>query len=209
MFRLKKPAGNGADQAIAADPPPEAEVPPTATVAAGEARPIPRRLAQPPLRSLTPAAPLDLNRRPGELAGPVARADTQLPAVREKTLLVGRDVEFAGEIKACQRLIVEGVVHVSAAACRHLQISPTGVYAGQIEVAEAEILGRFDGTLIARERLIIRATGRVSGKIRYGSIIIDAGGEIGGEIAALSVTPGDAAAAEVEDGGRPLPTAAS
>jgi cytoskeletal protein CcmA (bactofilin family) len=202
MFRLKKPAGNGAEAAVPVEVTPEITTPVAVAEPLPEPRPAPRRLTPPPLRSLTPAASLDLTRRPGELAGPTARADTQLPAVREKTLLVGRDVEFSGEIKACQKLIVEGIVHVSAASCRQLQVSPTGVYRGQIEVAEAEILGQFDGTLIARERLIVRATGRVSGKVRYGSIIIDAGGEVSGEIAAMARSAdrsGEAAEASADE----------
>lgn len=98
-------------------------------------------------------------------------------------------MEFSGEIKSCQKLIVEGIVQVSSANCRHLQVSATGVFHGCIEVSEAEILGRFDGELIARERLVVRATGRVSGKICYGSIIVDSGGHIAGDIGALEDDP--------------------
>ena len=45
---------------------------------------------------------------------------------------------------------------------------------------------RFEGELTVRDRLTVRATGRISGKIRYGRIIVEAGGELAGEIAALS-----------------------
>jgi cytoskeletal protein CcmA (bactofilin family) len=218
MFRLKKPADNGADNgsdmALGPDLDPRTDpgsepLAAAAGAVAGEAKPPVRRPPAPPLRSLVQPAALDLSRRPGEIAGPTARADTQLPAVREKTLLVGREVELSGEIKACHKLIVEGVVQISSASCRQLQVSPTGIYRGQIEVAEAEILGRFEGDLVARDRLIVRASGRVSGKIRYGSIIVDAGGEIVGEISAIGAA-GDAAGApqpqapgsDGSDGGR-------
>ena len=43
---------------------------------------------------------------------------------------------------------------------------------------EADIRGRFDGDLVVHKRLLIRATGRVSGAIRYGEIEIEAGGKI-------------------------------
>ena len=55
--------------------------------------------------------------------------------------------------------------------------------AASIDVAE--IHGRFDGELTARKQLVIHATGKVSGKIRYGNIKIDEGGEISGDIASL------------------------
>ena len=45
------------------------------------------------------------------------------------------------------------------------------------------VRGRFDGELTARDQLIIHATGRVSGKIRYGKIKIEEGAEITGDIA--------------------------
>ena len=176
MFRIKKAAGNGADTGS------DAEMPAMATPPAADAeppepepKPVPRRVPQQPIRPTHTAQHLDLTRRPGELAGPTARSDLQLPAVREKTLLVGQDVEFSGEIKSCQKLIVEGNVQVSSANCRHLQVSATGVFQGRIEVSEAEIFGRFDGELTARDRLIVRASGRVSGKICYGTIIVDFG----------------------------------
>ncbi len=192
MFRIKKAGDNGADAGsdveMPAMPAPTAPV----DVAPPEPKPAPPRRAPQPAAARPMPTPqhLDLTRRPGELAGPTARSDLQLPAVREKTLLVGQEVEFSGEIKSCQKLIVEGTVHVSSANCRHLQVSATGVFAGCIEVAEAEILGRFEGQLIARERLIVRASGRVSGKIRYGSIIVDLGGHIAGEIGSLEGEPG-------------------
>lgn len=208
MFRIKKGGGNnGAEAGPDAEMPPVPAPPaPVEAEAPEELKPAPRRMpAQPaaraqPVARAQPAAPhLDLSRRPGELAGPTARSDLQLPAVREKTLLVGQDVEFSGEIKSCHKLIVEGIVQVSQANCRQLQVSATGVFHGKIEVSEAEILGRFDGELIARERLIIRASGRVSGKIRYGSIIVDSGGHISGDIGTLEEEPATADADSVGD----------
>ncbi|MPN62135.1 hypothetical protein SDC9_209882 [bioreactor metagenome] len=50
----------------------------------------------------------------------------------------------------------------------------------------AEIHGSFEGELTARSQLIIHATGKVSGKIRYGKLVIDEGGELCGDINALS-----------------------
>jgi hypothetical protein len=44
--------------------------------------------------------------------------------------------------------------------------------------------GRFEGDLIVRNRLLIKATGRVSGTIRYGQIEIECGGQIFGDIQA-------------------------
>jgi len=49
----------------------------------------------------------------------------------------------------------------------------------------AEIRGRFEGELTCRKQLVIHPTGKVSGKIRYGRIVIEEGGEVAGDVGAL------------------------
>ena len=46
----------------------------------------------------------------------------------------------------------------------------------------AEIDGEFSGELTAHAKLIVRGTGRVSGKIRYGRLIVADGGELSGDV---------------------------
>jgi cytoskeletal protein CcmA (bactofilin family) len=50
----------------------------------------------------------------------------------------------------------------------------------------AEIRGRFEGELTARQQLVIRSTGKVTGKIRYGKITIEEGGELVGDVSTLA-----------------------
>jgi len=38
---------------------------------------------------------------------------------------------------------------------------------------------------VARDKLIVRASGKVSGSIRYGRIVIESGGQISGDMKAL------------------------
>ena len=61
-------------------------------------------------------------------------------------------------------------------------IKEGGVFNGESTTEDADVQGSFDGKLVARKRLIIRATGRVSGNISYGEIEIERGGKISGEI---------------------------
>ena len=65
---------------------------------------------------------------------------------------------------------------------------------------DAEVRGRFEGTLNVRRRLLIRASGKVTGTVRYGQIEIECGGQISGDIQAQPVaeageSPSTAAAA--------------
>src|SRR6266571_2605271 len=118
-------------------------------------------------------------------------------------LIVGPDIKLKGaEITDCDTLVVEGRVEASMDS-RVIQIAEHGVFVGKAGIDVAEIRGRFEGELTARKKLVIRATGKVSGKVRYGKIAIDEGGELSGDIAALPETkgPGVARAAEQAGGG--------
>ncbi len=93
-------------------------------------------------------------------------------------LIVGPDIKLKGaEITDCDTLVVEGRVEAS--------------------------MGRFEGELTARKQLVIRATGRVSGKVRYGKVAIEEGGEISGDIAALPEAQGSGVARATSPGRSP------
>ena len=101
-------------------------------------------------------------------------------------LIVGPDVKLKGaEILDCDTLVVEGRVEATMDS-RVIRIAENGAYAGTVGIDVAEIHGRFEGELTARQQLIIHATGRVSGKIRYGKILIEEGGEISGDVQSLA-----------------------
>ena len=53
---------------------------------------------------------------------------------------------------------------------------------GSAEIDIAEIRGQFDGNLTVRQKLVIYSTGKVTGTIRYGKLVVEEGGQISGEI---------------------------
>lgn len=111
---------------------------------------------------------------------------TNAAAQSGSKLIVGPDIKLKGvEITDCDTLVVEGRVEASMDS-RVIQIAEHGVYAGTVGIDVAEIHGRFEGELTARKQLIIHATGRVSGTIRYGKLTIEEGGEISGTVSTLS-----------------------
>ncbi|MAO54496.1 MAG: cell shape determination protein CcmA [Rhodospirillaceae bacterium] len=130
----------------------------------------------------------DVHRRPPEVpttARRIDRARSIDSGSDQKRLIVGRDISLTGEITSCDRLVVEGQVEVTLPGARLIEVAPTGVFKGNADVEEADISGRFEGELIARGRLVVRAGGRVQGKIRYGRIVIEQGGEISGDMQTL------------------------
>jgi cytoskeletal protein CcmA (bactofilin family) len=101
-------------------------------------------------------------------------------------LIVGPDVKLKGaEILDCDTLVVEGRVEATMDS-RVIRIAENGSFSGKVSIDIAEIHGCFEGELTARSQLIIHATGKVTGKIRYGKLVIDEGGELCGDINALS-----------------------
>jgi cytoskeletal protein CcmA (bactofilin family) len=115
---------------------------------------------------------------PGGHSG-TATSSNVLP--EDNRLIVGRNIVLKGEIGSCDTLVVEGRVEASMKS-RIIQTAESGVFIGEAEVETAEIRGRFEGKLTALKRLVVHSTGRVVGTVRYGSIIIEEGGRIGGNI---------------------------
>ena len=97
-------------------------------------------------------------------------------------LTVGPNIKLKGvEITDCDTLVVEGLVEATMDS-RLMQISEQGAFKGSAEIDIAEIHGQFDGNLTVRDKLMIYATGKVTGKIRYGKVVIEEGGQLSGEI---------------------------
>ena len=109
-----------------------------------------------------------------------------------RRLIVGREITLSGEITSCDKLFVEGSVEANLTNCRDVDIAESGLFKGSASIEDAEIRGRFEGNLVVRKRLLIKASGRVSGTIRYGQIEIECGGQISGDIQAQpSSEPGE------------------
>ena len=100
-----------------------------------------------------------------------------------KRLTVGRETTISGgTVLDCERLTVEGTVEASMPDGRLLEIVKGGTFKGTVTVDNADIAGAFDGELKVKKRLFIRASGRVSGKIRYGQFEVERGGRLDGRL---------------------------
>jgi cytoskeletal protein CcmA (bactofilin family) len=110
------------------------------------------------------------------------RGDVRPYGVEGKTLVVGREISLAGQIAACDKLVVEGRVEAELEHCRQLDVSATGFFKGSADIDEAEISGRVEGNLVVRKRLRVRSTARIKGSVTYSQIEVEAGGEIVGDV---------------------------
>ena len=97
-------------------------------------------------------------------------------------LTVGPNIKLKGvEITDCDTLVVEGTVEATMDS-RVIHIAENGAFRGSAEIDIAEIHGEFNGSLTVRQKLVIYSSGKVNGKIRYGKVVIEEGGQLSGEI---------------------------
>jgi cytoskeletal protein CcmA (bactofilin family) len=152
---------------------------PMPPAAAKAPAPVPPRVPEPPRVAEPTRAP--------ESARQAAPPPAPLPRRNEtevRKLIVGREISLSGEINSCDQLVVEGSVEANLQNCREVDISESGLFKGSASIDTAEVHGRFEGTLTVRGRLFIRASGKVSGTIRYGQLEVEFGGQLSGDIQA-------------------------
>jgi len=113
---------------------------------------------------------------------PPAADTSAAPITIGSKLTVGPNIKLKGvEITDCDTLFVEGLVEATMDS-RLMEIAEQGAFKGSAEIDLAEIRGQFDGDLTVRQKLVIYASGRVTGKIRYGKLVIEEGGQLSGDV---------------------------
>ena len=133
---------------------------------AASAQPAPHAVAPPAVVAAASAAPTS--------GAPTKEGGSQLT--------VGPNIKLKGvEITDCDTLVVEGTVEATMDS-RVMHITEIGAFKGSAEIDFAEIHGEFNGDLTVRQKLVIYSTGRVTGKIRYGKVVIQEGGQLMGDI---------------------------
>ena len=147
--------------------------------------PAPARGLMPPAPTTQVAPPQAAQQLSHEAPKPALKTEER----KEAKLVVGPDIKMKGvEVNDCDTLQVEGRIEATLDA-RVLHIAEKGVFSGTVAVDSAEIHGTLEGEITVRKQLVVHATGRLSGKIRYARIQVEEGAEISGEISVLDKVP--------------------
>jgi len=137
-----------------------------------------------------PTQPASLARA-GQASTPAAAAPAAEGSAAKLT--VGPNIKLKGvEITDCDTLVVEGTVEATMDS-RVIHIAEQGAFSGSADIDIAEIHGAFDGKLTVRQKLVIHSTGRVTGTVRYGRLVIEDGGQLAGDVALGGNAPVQAA----------------
>ena len=102
---------------------------------------------------------------------------TSLPS----TLIIGSSANIKGNVKDDNEITIYGNVEGDI-ECKKLTVGKSGSAKGKIITENLVIEGNVDGDIKVKDHLTIYSSGQTSGKISYGSINIDDGGKIEGEI---------------------------
>jgi cytoskeletal protein CcmA (bactofilin family) len=113
-----------------------------------------------------------------------ARIDTLIG----KAARVQGDIEFAGGLHLDGR--VAGSVRSDDDPASTLSVSEHGSIEGSVEVPHVRLNGTVRGDIHARGRVVLGATARVQGDVRYGVIEMTLGAEIKGKLMPLPSGPG-------------------
>ena len=153
-------------------------------------------------RRNVPAIALASNRRLNlSLPTQTSGNNSYLPAVvapqqMERRLIVGRDISLAGEIKECDQLVVDGTIEATLHHGKRLDITPNGLFIGNANAEDADIAGRFEGDLNV-SRLRLRASARLTGRVRFTTLDVEAGAQITGEFHYVPSAEGETGATSV------------
>jgi cytoskeletal protein CcmA (bactofilin family) len=150
-----------------------------------DAKSAPRAPAPPTLTASVPATPANAAPRPPVTPVPAPVVAPPRADGAERRLAVGVDINLKGvEISNCDALVIEGNVDATIHS-KAMEILAPGRLNGTATIDVAEIHGTFEGELTARTRLVVHGTGRVTGTIRYGSLVVAEGGSLTGDLTRL------------------------
>jgi len=148
----------------------------------------PRIGARPSVPQSAPGIAAPAAGKTQEAATPVLTEAIAPPRVAEASgsrLSVGVDINLKGvEISNCGVLVIEGNVEATVNS-KAMEIAKPGRLNGVANIDVAEVHGEFAGELTARDKLVVHGTGKVTGTIRYGLLVVEEGGVVSGELQQL------------------------
>ena len=103
------------------------------------------------------------------------------PMNTSNSLLIGEGVSINGTVKAENEVTIQGSIDGDV-DCHTVIVSKKGIIKGKLKAEIMKVEGKVEGEININDQLHIRSEGSVNGKIFYGSIEIDKGGKLLGEI---------------------------
>jgi cytoskeletal protein CcmA (bactofilin family) len=144
-------------------------------------------------------------------AAPAPAAAPQQPAVQqpaparptmvrnEDESLIAREDTFEGQLRTTRGVRILGTVRGGIESSQYVHIEENAHVEADITAEEVVIAGEYSGKLNCRQRVEIRATGRVSGQIETQKLLLHEGGFFDGELHMQKPSPAETPAAKTEE----------
>jgi len=100
---------------------------------------------------------------------------------KSSSLIIGKGAMIKGEIKEENEIAIQGNVEGDI-ECKNLIVGKTGSVKGKIIAETLCVEGSIEGEVNVRELLKLMSSSYISGKISYGSVQINEGGKLIGEL---------------------------
>jgi cytoskeletal protein CcmA (bactofilin family) len=105
----------------------------------------------------------------------------QTSTVQDQVNLVGEGTVFEGTVRAESDVRASGRIVGTLEVEGKTMIAEEGVVEGEIIATNADIAGQVDGEIHVEERLVLKSTARVEGKIETDRLIVEEGAQFTGE----------------------------
>ena len=99
----------------------------------------------------------------------------------KSSLIIGKGATIKGEIKEENEITIQGNVDGDI-ECKDLIVGKTGSIKGKIKADTLTVEGNVEGEILIKDLLKLMSSSYVSGKICYGSVQINEGGKLIGEM---------------------------
>ncbi len=104
-------------------------------------------------------------------------------------LIIGEDAVLKGEVKSGQRIEIWGYVEGGVSASEVI-VHEGGKLFGNVSSDRAEIRGTIQGDVRVQQLIQIKSTGHAAGKIKYGRLSMEEGGELTAHVRNIPPTLG-------------------
>ena len=94
--------------------------------------------------------------------------------------ILGEDIQFRGEIRLKDSLLVHGSVIGQIESQGKLQVSPKGNLRADIDAVEIYLDGTIHGNVHARKKIELRKSSHLVGDIRTADLKVDSGSSFSG-----------------------------
>ena len=98
-----------------------------------------------------------------------------------KVITIGKGVVFSGRIIEADHVKLEGTADGEITS-KTVELSAAGSLDGNVKCETFIVAGTFSGDATVNGSLSVRSTGKIEGKISYGSLAVEAGGAVLGTL---------------------------